>query len=126
LALGRRGELENERDSDVGEACERRVGDGEKTDGWICRGGCAGGAIDGQEDVSPGDSERWIMRRLLHDWSKVSTSRGAISEGSTNIRPWLGSEMASSFSLCTVCSTRRGRGAIIWIGAASSTAYRLD
>ena len=59
-------------------------------------------------------------------WSRVSTSRGAISEGSTNIRPWLGSEMASSFSLCTVCSTRRGRGAIIWIGAASSTAYRLD
>ena len=28
-------------------------------------------------------------------WSRVSTSRGAISEGSTNIRPWLGSETAS-------------------------------
>ena len=58
-------------------------------------------------------------------WSWVSTGRGTVSEGSTNIRPWVGSETTSSFSLCTVCSTRCGRGAIIWIGAASSTSYRL-
>ena len=58
-------------------------------------------------------------------WSWASTGRGAVSEGSTGIGPWVGSEMTSSFSLCTVCSTRCGRGAIIWIGAASSTSYRL-
>ena len=36
--------------------------------------------------------------------------RGAVSEGSTNVGPWLSSEMASSFSLCQPDAVDAGSG----------------
>jgi len=50
------------------------------------------------------EDERWR-------WATTgSMGRGAVSEGSTNVGPWLSSEMASSFSLCQPDAVNAGLG----------------